>query len=416
MAEDLLALADRIWQGKADPVALNPMGQMGTLMEMAAGVAFLPSFGNVCAFETAEGLVLVDTGNLVFAPQVHAEIRRWSSLPLHTVIYSHGHIDHVFGLGPFENEAEEKGLPRPTVVAHAGVHRRFERYLLTAGYNEVINRRQFQATRLRWPAEYRYPDVSYHRSHDLEVGGVTFRLNHAKGETDDHTWTWVPSKKVLCCGDFFIWATPNAGNPQKVQRYPKDWALALREMASLGAEIMLPGHGLPVIGAGRIVEALTDSADLLDSLHDQTVALMNEGATLDEVIHKVKAPEHLLAKPYLRPTYDEPEFIVRNVWRLYGGWFDGDPANLKPARRSDLAAEIASLAGGAARLSERAAALAASGEFRVACHLAEMAALAAPGDAEVHSVRAEVYEKRAVAETSLMAKGIYRWAASESRG
>lgn len=179
---------------------------------------------------------------------------------------------------------------------------------------------------------------------------------------------------------------------------------------------MLPGHGLPVIGAGRIVEALTDSADLLDSLHDQTVALMNEGATLDEVIHTVKAPEHLLAKPYLRPTYDEPEFIVRNVWRLYGGWFDGDPANLKPARRSDFAAEIASLAGGAARLSQRAADLAASGEFRVACHLAELAALAAPGDAEVHSVRAEVYEKRAGAETSLMAKGIFRWAASESRG
>src|SRR5947208_3667236 len=55
-------------------------------------------------------------------------------------------------------------------------------------------------------------------------GGVRFELHHAKGETDDHTWTWIPSEKVLCCGDLFIWASPNAGNPQKVQRYPREWA------------------------------------------------------------------------------------------------------------------------------------------------------------------------------------------------
>src|SRR5256885_13213485 len=50
--------------------------------------------------------------------------------------------------------------------------------------------------------------------------GRRFDLHHARGETDDHTWTWSPADKVLCCGDLFIWASPNAGNPQKVQRYP----------------------------------------------------------------------------------------------------------------------------------------------------------------------------------------------------
>src|SRR5205814_916873 len=83
-----------------------------------------------------------------------------------------------------------------------------------------------------------------------------------------------------CCGDFFIWASPNAGNPQKVQRYPKEWAVALRQMAGLGAEALLPGHGLPVIGADRVTQALTDAAELLEFLHDQTVAMMNEGARL----------------------------------------------------------------------------------------------------------------------------------------
>ena len=44
--------------------------------------------------------------------------------------------------------------------------------------------------------------------------------NHCKGETDDHTWVWCPQRRVVCPGDLFIWAVPNDGNPQKVQRYP----------------------------------------------------------------------------------------------------------------------------------------------------------------------------------------------------
>ena len=60
--------------------------------------------------------------------------------------------------------------------------------------------------------------------------------------------------------------------------------------------------------------------------------MMNEGAPLDDIIHTVRAPRRLLERPYLRPVYDEPEFIVRNVWRLYGGWYDGNPARLKPPR------------------------------------------------------------------------------------
>lgn len=67
---------------------------------------------------------------------------------------------------------------------------------------------------------------------------------------------------MLCCGDLFIWASPNAGNPQKVQRYPREWAEALRRMATLGVEYLLPGHGMPVIGADRIRQALGDTAGL----------------------------------------------------------------------------------------------------------------------------------------------------------
>ena len=64
-------------------------------------------------------------------------------------------------------------------------------------------------------------------------------------------------------------------------------------------------------------------------------------------------PEHLLAKPYLRPVYDHPQFILRNIWRLYGGWYDGEPDNLLPAPRAEQAREWVSLAGGVEKVLAR---------------------------------------------------------------
>jgi alkyl sulfatase BDS1-like metallo-beta-lactamase superfamily hydrolase len=375
------------------------------------GCAFVPSFANVSAVATGDGLVLVDTGSQLFARAAIDELRRWSTDRVHTAVYSHGHIDHVFGVPLLEEEAETNGWPAPTVIAHEALPARFDRYILTAGYNEVINRRQFRVPNLRWPTEYRYPDRTYRDTLTVDVGGVRIELHHARGETDDHTWTYVPERKVLCCGDFFIWACPNAGNPFKVQRYPSEWAVALRRMAELEPEVLLPGHGLPIVGADRVHQALIDTATLLESLHDQTLELMNAGATLDDVIHTVRGPAELLGRPYLQPIYDDPEFVVRNVWRLYGGWWDGDPSHLKPAPEADVATQLADLAGGASRLADRALELADAGDLRLAAHLVELATRAAPHDAGIRDARADVYRRRAATERSLMARNVFNWAA-----
>lgn len=408
---DILDLADRLWRGETTVEEVHPLSVIGEAQEVADGVAFVPSFANVSAFRTEDGLVLVDTGSAPLAQHVHSTLRGWDAARLNTAVYSHGHIDHVFGVPVFEEEAAGKGWPTPQVVAHEALPARFDRYVLTAGYNEVINQRQFQLPELRWPRDYRYPDRTYRDALDLEVGGMRFELQHCRGETDDHTYTWIPDRKVLCCGDLFIWASPNAGNPQKVQRYPREWAAGLRVMAGLGAELLLPGHGVPVVGADRIRQALTETAELLEHLHDETVAMMNAGASLDQIVHTVRAPQHLLDRPYLRPVYDEPEFVVHNIWRLYGGWWDGDPAHLKPAPATTLATELAALTGGARLLADRARAVADEGDLRLAAHLVELARQAAPDDGAVREAVAEVYGRRAADETSTMSKGVFTWAA-----
>jgi alkyl sulfatase BDS1-like metallo-beta-lactamase superfamily hydrolase len=414
-AADLLDVADRLWTGALPIEEHHPFQYFGDLVRFDDELAFVASFANVSAFATGEGLVLVDTGSTFLAAAAHEAIRSWSDRSLHTAVFTHGHIDHCFGVELYEDDAAAAGGPAPRVVAHEAIAARFDRYRATSGYNAVINQRQFQNPSLRWPLEYRYPDETYADHLALEIGGVQFELHHARGETDDHTWVWVPDRRVLCCGDLFIWASPNCGNPQKVQRYPREWALAAREMAALGAEILLPGHGLPVVGADRVRTALLDVAALLESLHDQTLALMNAGACLDDIVHSIEYPEALLAKPYLRPVYDEPEFVVRNIWRLYGGWYDGNPARLKPPADADLAREVATLAGGAERLVDRAREVAEAGDLRLAGQLAEWAVQADPALTSAHEARVSVNRARATAEASTMAKGVFSWAASQSR-
>ncbi|MFM7616968.1 MAG: alkyl sulfatase dimerization domain-containing protein [Actinomycetes bacterium] len=412
---ELMDRAEEMLAGRAPRTLGHPMSLWGGLAEVADRTAFVAAFSNSAVLETDEGLVVVDTSGREMAGPVHEATRTWSSAPTHTVVFTHGHVDHVFGVELHDADNERAGRPAPVVVGHEAIAARFDRYVETAGYNETINRRQFSLPDFEWPREWRYPDVTYHDHLDLHVGGERIELHHARGETDDHTWVHVPGRRLLCTGDMFIWAAPNCGNPQKVQRYPRDWARGLRAMADCDAEVLLPGHGLPITGAVRVRAALTDSAELLEHLYGETLAMMNAGARLDEIIHTVRAPAHLLEKPYLRPIYDEPEFIVHNIWRLLGGWYDGNPATLKPAPDAAVAAEVAALAGGAATLARRALDLAEAGDLRLAGHLAEWAALAAPDDAAVHGARAEVFERRRAAETSTMARGVFGGAARESR-
>lgn len=397
------------------------------LTEVAPGVAVVESFSHVWALDGGEGLVVFDTSGASTGAQVVDALRGWRIDPVDTIVYTHGHVDHVGGSGAFVADADARGHRRPSVVAHEAVLERFARYRRTNDFNLLVNQRQFGGVRpihglaigglsgRFLPDDAAEPDRTYERHAGLRVGDVALELHHALGETDDHTWAWEPERRLVLCGDLITWVFPNAGNPQKVQRYADEWAAALRAMAALRPEMVLPAHGLPVAGADRVQQVLGDVAEALEHLVEETLRLMNGGADLDTVVHTVRVPSHLADRPYLRPIYDEPEFVVRNIWRRFGGWWDGDPSSLKPAPRAALGAELAALAGGPERLAARAAELADAGDLRLACQLVELAAESDPTNRAVHGIRAAVYGRRRDAELSLMAKGIYAGAVRESQ-
>ncbi|MBM3156566.1 MAG: MBL fold metallo-hydrolase [Chloroflexi bacterium] len=403
----------------------SPLGLSGeAFAEVAEKTWCVSILANVTAFETDEGLVLVDAGLRNFAPRMAELLRQRTKAPVHTAIYTHGHVDHAFGLDAFL----VKGQRRPRVIGHSALPARLKRYERTPRFQKDINARQFYGspyellpanaqaevdTAFRTP-EWQ-PDVLYDDRLSIEVGGLTFELHHARGETDDHTWVFCPQRGVLCTGDLVIWVVPNGGNPQKVQRYPWEWAQALRRMAELHASSLCPGHGPPVSGDAELVQRiLLETAAYLDSIVGQTLAALENGAPPHvDIVRSVRIPS--TDAPWLLPLYDEAEFIARNVIRYYGGWYSGRPSELKPASRADVAREIARLSGGAEVLAKRARAIAETGDLRLACHLADYALEAAPGNSRVNGIVARIYEQRAASETSLMAIDLFRSAAAYAR-
>ena len=414
---ELLAQTERLWRGDATTAMpeYHPMARLRILEELAPGIAFYKAFVNVTAVKTGEGLVLVDTGtnNTQFQKYCFDAFRGWNGERIHTAVYTHGHVDHAYGLPPFLAEAAQKGWAAPRIIGHDNVLPRMRRYVETAGYNGIINARQFGVP-MDWPVEYQAPTETFSDEVKFSVGGTQFHVFHDKGETDDHAWVFLPQTKTLCTGDLFIWAAPNAGNPQKVQRYAVEWARALRKMTALKPALLLPGHGLPIAGESRVQEVLVDTAMYLESLVSQTLERLNAGDTVYDILDAVRPPAALAGKPYLRPVYDEPAFIVRNLCRCFGGWYTGVPSELKPAPRKKLAAEVVALAGGMDKLLAKAAELLAKGDAHMAAHFVDWAVDAEAGSREAHGLRARVYKQLLDASTSTMSKGIYGAAARES--
>lgn len=298
---------------------------------------------------TDEGIIIVDTGVGFREGQDRVQrIRERTDLPFHTIIYSHGHVDHVGGAPAFLADAEQRGHPRPRIIGHALVAQRLDKYRTLAGRRAYIASLQFPrpnetpSTQQDWASVtepvFVYPDTTFHDEIEFGLGGLTFEIRHAPAETDDAIWVWVPERKVAFIGDLLINGCPNTGNPLKEQRYTLEWAENLERIAEKKPEFVI-GSG-PVISGQDVEERLLNTAKLLRFIQDEVIRLLNAGCWIEEILEKVKIPEELTDKLYLRGNYGHPTFIIHDVYRRYTGWYDGNPSDLFPSLSSTIATEV----------------------------------------------------------------------------
>ncbi|MEI7859149.1 MAG: alkyl sulfatase dimerization domain-containing protein [Acidimicrobiales bacterium] len=404
---------------KAGPEALGESRVEQEAREIAPGVFFLAGFGNTTILIGSEGAAIVDPGLFTNGPRVVRELRQLTDLPVRYVIYTHGHYDHAFGTPAIMKDAAARGHDAPDIVGHVNVVKRFERYAKTAGHLAGTFDAQFAI----WGpgggdvvrnAKYFPPTIAYEDRLLLDgLGDLLVECRHGLGETDDHTWVWVPGARVIVGGDFIVSSLPNAGTPFRVQRYVLEWAEALEEMAAVEPLSVVSGHG-GVFG-DHAQEMLLTTATALRYLDSEVVRRLNEGQWQEQILAEVELPDELAASSYLQPLYGCTAFAVRDIMRRYMGWYDGNPSMIFPSSRVEVATEIVALTGGTAPVMERARVLGASeetAEIQRALHLVDFVIFNG-GDQvdEAHALKAELLDIRSKRERSFVAHNILASAA-----
>ena len=297
-------------------------------------------FVNIVVLETQEGLVLIDSGYAPAGPALVEALERLSKRPVHTVILTHHHADHAFGAWALF----AAGM-KPRVVAQQRFIEQLEYDMKTAGLIARNNNQFPEDVPRSWVDAIR-PTQTFDKNLTLVIGGESFHLQHARGETEDHLWVHVPSRNLVVTGDLFQDFLPNVGNGKRRVRFASDWANALRAISATNSDLLLPMHGPALTDRAEISRRLGNQADMLDSIVKQVLDGLNSGLRQDQVVEGVALSDELSKAQDARELYVTVKDAARMVVKEHSGWWDDIPSNWSPAPLRLQAEEIVRLSGG----------------------------------------------------------------------
>ena len=267
---------------------------------------------------TSAGIVLADPLNVGFADWLKSELdARFPGKPVRYVIYSHSHFDHAEGGGAFAATA--------TFVGHENMLRNMDgRYphmpgdMVDRNDNGVIDREEIdiptttrpgvcgmypgffdsidrnhdgKATPQELQAHIVKPTVVYSQRMQIELGGKTVELVHpGLNHSDDATVLVFPSERAAFATEFVadalvtddVHSLPSACGPFDGNALA-EWIKSYRTVEGLDFDVLLTGHGAPLLDK----TAVRETRAYFEYLRDQVSAGMAAGKSLDELKQSV---------------------------------------------------------------------------------------------------------------------------------
>ena len=302
--------------------------------------------------------IIIDTmGGIETAQRIINEFEKKSLNQNKTVVYTHFHADHILGAQAFtDNYNVERIVSHRSTIEEVenffGIKRDIIGPRSLKMFNSILLEKDKGITNGigikleagRDTPGYVKPNILFDQKLSLDVGGNKIELYHAPGETDDQIFVWLEDGKVLFPGDNIYKAFPNIYTIRGTSyRSFRSWYQSLEKMLSLKPEVLVPSHGLPIVGAENVKQILTNYRDAIKYVHDQTMRNLNLGMSPLESAQSITLPESLKKDPHLYELYGTVEWSSRNLFNGYFGWFDGNPTNLFPEDSSLTASRILKL-------------------------------------------------------------------------
>lgn len=322
---------------------------------IADNIHYATGVGNTVMITTAQGNLVFDTGLVLQVAQQMKALQAVSDAPVRYIVLSHSHADHIGGAKFWAGEDTQ-------IIAHEDFEEE-QRYLTELEpYQYARNRTLFP-----WmPAWEERPDIEMMRyggvvpditvgdweRHAFTLGGIEFEVIGTPGaEGADNAVLWLPREKILFSGDFFGPQFPQFPNiftmrGEKVRK-PVEYIRSLDLLLELQPEVIVPSHLEPTRGAAEIRAGMVKIRDAVRYVHDQTVAGMNAGKSVYQLMREITLPPEL----DLVQNHGRVDWAVRSIWDYYMGWFRFESTTeLYPVPVRDIYADLAGVAGNEALL------------------------------------------------------------------
>lgn len=251
------------------------------LLYTVGGDSVANAFGaNAVVVLGDEGLLLVDTlGSPVHAQQVEQQLRRHTDDPIRYIVITHHHTDHCLGASWFARHGA-------MIICQEDGSK-----LMALETPRLIEGRQKIPELCPLLAEARTveADLTFRQVLDIRLGRLPIEVRATEGgHTGGDCYLYLPTERLLICGDLLF-----LDYHFNYEHASMDTVSApLDELARLGAEVLIPGHGLPTGPEGL---------DLQRRYHGTVEAIISEGLDaevgLDQIVTRLRAafPQHQLA-------------------------------------------------------------------------------------------------------------------------
>lgn len=209
------------------------------------------------AILTPTGAILIDTMPYPSEARAIARfIEERRGIPIHYIVYTHYHADHIYGARLFEG-------------THIAAHRLCRQLMDTRGREALAAAKRFSKEMAF--VEIVLPDILFdHGAMNLHLGDTTLHMWHAPGHSQDSILCLVEEEHILFASDTLM--------PVPFFRDGswEDHVATLESLQDQTFESIIQGHG-EVILRGEVQEKIQDDLDYLHILRDRVEAVVEQG-------------------------------------------------------------------------------------------------------------------------------------------
>jgi alkyl sulfatase BDS1-like metallo-beta-lactamase superfamily hydrolase len=230
------------------------------------------------------------------------------------------------------------------------------------------------------------------------VDGVVMEFQLALDtEAPSEMFIYIPDEHSLCIAEDCNATLHNLLTLRGAKvRDAVAWAKSIQNAIDLWGSTLTSVFGVhnwPRFGNQSAIEYLEKQRDFYQYLNDQTLRLINQGYTIEEVGRMVKVPKSLTDEWYNSEFYGTVIHNAKAVYQRYLGWYNGNPVDLNKLLPEESAKKYVEYMGGEDLVLKKARESFRDGEYQWVAEVTKQVIYANPNNKEAKLLCAEALEQ-----------------------